>query len=196
MSIRIRTLLVVAGVALGAVPALAQSWGAGASLGLVEDVSHRFSLDELRSRDLSAWVEFHLQEQVQLRGTFGSLRTRGANSGRIVTASDGALLVAPDLKSRVDYGTVGVSYEFWEGDYTSGIFAGIGGYRIRPESAPAGFSEFSDPRETVLGWHAGVDGAFKILRPLSAVGRITVHGFRSGGNRTILTAGVGLLYRF
>ena len=196
MSIRIRTLLVAAGVALGAVPALAQSWGAGASLGLVEDVSHRFSLDELRSRDLSAWVEFHLQEHVQLRGMYGSLRTPGANSGRVVTASDGTLLVAPDLKSRVDYGTVGVSYEFWEGDYTSGIFAGIGGYRIRPESAPAGFSEFSDPRETVLGWHAGVDGAFKILRPLSAVGRITVHGFRSGGNRTILTVGVGLLYRF
>ena len=96
----------------------------------------------------------------------------------------------------MDYGTVGVSYEFWEGDYTSGIFAGIGGYRIRPESAPAGFSQFSDPRETVLGWHGGVDGAFKILRPLSAVGRITVHGFRSGVRRTILTADIGLLYRF
>ena len=196
MSIRIRTLLLAASVALWTIPALAQSWGAGASLGLVEDVSHRFTLDELRSRDLSAWVEFHLQEQVQLRGTFGSLRTSGANSGRTVTAADGAQVTAPDLKSRVDYGTLGVSYEFWEGDYTSGIFAGLGGYRIRPETAPSGFSEFSDPRETVLGWHAGVDGSFKILRPLSAVGRITLHGFRSGGNRTLLTADFGLLYRF
>lgn len=196
MSMRTRTLFFAAAAAVWGLPAYAQSWGVGASLGLVNDVSHRFALDEFHSRDVSAWVEFQLQEQVQLRGTFGSLKTRGANSGRTVTGPDGAEVVAPELTSHVDYGTLGISYEFWEGDYASGLFAGIGGYRIRPNAALAGFENFADLRETVLGWHAGVDGGVRVLRPLSVIGRLTVHGFSSGSQRAILTADVGLLYRF
>lgn len=192
MAIRIRALLVSAAAILSAMPALAQSWTAGAALGLTEDVSHRFALDELKSRDVSAWISYEAEPEVQLRGTFGSLRTTAANSERLVAPD----LVAPRLTSHIDYATVGVSYEFVTGDYASGIFAGIGGYKVRPDAAPADFEAYRDRSETVFGWHLGVDGSLRIVSRLSGVGRITVHGFRSGGNRTILTTAAGLAYRF
>ncbi len=193
---RIRFLM-LAGVLLSCgVPAHAQSWGLGAALGTVNDVSHRFSFEEFRSRNLSVWGEFALEERVQLRGTWGSLNTTGANSGRVVTDGAGVNFLAPELHSRVDYGTIGISYEFFEGDYTSGLFGGIGGYRIHPGAAPAGFASFTDPRATVLGGHVGVDGSLRVWRRLFLVGRLTVHAFKSGASRAILTADGGAMYRF
>ncbi|MEO8191170.1 MAG: hypothetical protein ABI682_12585 [Acidobacteriota bacterium] len=193
---RIRILLLMAGALSCGLPALAQSWALGASLGTVDDVSHRFSFEEFRSRNLSVWGEFALEDRVRLRGTWGSLNTTGANSGRVVTDGAGVNFLAPELKSRIDYGTIGVSYEFSEGDYTSGFFGGIGGYRVRPDAAPAGFASFTDPKETVLGGHLGVDGSLRVWRRLSVVGRLTVHLFKSGASRSILTADGGVMYRF
>ena len=193
---RIRILMLAAGVLSCGLPALAQTWGLGAALGTVNDVSHRFSLEEFRSRNLSVWGEFSLEDRVQLRATWGSLNTTGANSGRVVTDGAGVNVLAPELLTRVDYGTIGVSYEFWEGDYASGLFAGIGGYRIRPGAAPAGFESFTDPKETVLGGHVGIDGSLRVWRRLFVVGRLTVHAFKSGASRSILTGDGGVLYRF
>ncbi|MFN2634279.1 MAG: hypothetical protein ABR610_12765 [Thermoanaerobaculia bacterium] len=193
---RVRILVLAAGALLWGLPAFAQTWALGASLGTVNDVSHKFSFEEFRSRDLSVWGEFSLDERVQLRGTYGSLRTTGANSNRVVTDGTGVNFLAPELRSRVDYGTIGVSYEFWEGDYTSGLFGGLGGYRIKPDRAPAGFESFADPKETVLGFHVGIDGSLRVWRHLSVVGRLTVHAFKSGESRAILTADGGLTYRF
>ncbi|MEP6802054.1 MAG: hypothetical protein ABJC07_08960 [Acidobacteriota bacterium] len=193
---RIRILTLAAGLLTCGLPALAQTWGLGAALGTVNDVSHRFAFEEFRSRNLSLWGEFALEDRVQLRATWGSLNTTGANSGRIVTDGAGVNFLAPELHTRIDYGTIGVSYEFWEGDFTSGLFAGIGGYRIHPGVAPAGFEPFADPKETVLGGHAGIDGSLKVWRQLSVVGRFTVHAFKSGASRAILTADGGVMYRF
>jgi hypothetical protein len=197
--IRIRSWIFAATALVGvfaAGPALAQPWGVGASYGLVEDVSHSFSLDQFHSHDASGWIEYEVEPAVQLRGTFGSLRTTGNNSERTVTNSSGESVVAPRLTSRIDYATIGVSYEFLEGDTRSGVFAGIGGYKIRPDAAPPGFEEFRDPSTTTLGWHAGVDGSIRLVSALSAVGRLSVHGFDSGGWRAILTADAGLAFRF
>lgn len=182
--------------ALCAAPAFAQTWGAGVSLGLVDDVSHRFAVDDFRSRDFSGFVDYETEPSVLVRGTFGSLRTTGANSERTVTTSGGVTEVAPRLTSRVDYGTLGVSYEFLQGDSRSGIFAGIGGYKVKPDAAPAGFEEFRDPSTTVFGWHFGVDGNFRLVSRLFGLVRLTVHGFNAGGQRKILTADAGLAYRF
>jgi len=168
----------------------------GASAGAVNDVSRRFSIDEFHSQDWNAWVQFELDEKVQLRGTYGSFRTRAAESGQPGHDAGGGPLIVPVLTSRVDYGTMGVSYEFWEGDYTSGLFAGIGVYKVRPNAAPPGFEDFRDPRRTVFGWHAGTEGTIKIVSRVSLVGRLTFHRFSAGTGRSILTADAGFQVRF
>jgi hypothetical protein len=196
LRIRTRTYFLAAVVALCGFPALGQSWEVGGTIGIVDDVSHRLALDQFRSKDVSGWVGYELEPQVQLRGTFGSFRTTGANSERSVTDASGATVTAPRLTTHVDYATIGVSYEFFQGDSTSGVFAGIGGYKLRPDAAPAGFEAFEDPSATELGWHFGVDGSFRIVSHLSAVGRLTLHGFHADVNRSILTAAAGLSWRF
>ncbi|MEP7132645.1 MAG: hypothetical protein ABI914_05740, partial [Acidobacteriota bacterium] len=94
---RIRILMLMVGVLLCGLPALAQSWALGASLGTVNDVSHRFSFEEFRSRNLSVWGEFALEDRVRLRGTWGSLNTTASNSGRVVTDGAGVNFLAPEL---------------------------------------------------------------------------------------------------
>lgn len=183
-------------VALAGSPALAQGWGVGASAGAVNEVSRRFSVDEFHSQDWNAWIQYELDQRVQLRGTYGSLRTRAASSGQAATDGSGSPIIIPELTTHVDYGTIGVSYEFWEGDYTSGLFAGVGAYKVRPSGTPAGFEEFADPRKTVFGWHAGVDATLRVVWKLSLVGRVTFHRFRAGESRSMLTADGGLQLRF
>jgi hypothetical protein len=190
-----RALVLAAAASALAVPSSAQSWSAGAAWGVTENVSHRFSLDELKSRDLFGWVQYQAQPDVLLRATYGSLKTTAANSER--TVSDGSSEVqAPRLTSHVDYLTLSASYELVTGDYTSGIFAGIGGYKLKPDAAPAGFEFARDPDRTVLGWHFGLDGSARIVSHLSAVGRFTLHGFEADQRHTILTAAAGLSWRF
>lgn len=177
--------------------ALAQSWGLGASVGLTNDVEKRFRIDEFKPRDINLWVDFRLEEKVLLRGTFGSLKVKGDNAGQTVSVTPGGPpTTLPDLTTRMDYGTVGVCYEFWEGEYSSGLFAGLGGYKIRPEAVATPFEPFRDPAETAFGWHVGAEGSYRIVSRLSLLGRLTVHQVRSESRRTLLTAGAGLLWHF
>ena len=196
MSIRkILSILSVCAGALVAAPLAAEDWGVGASVGLVNDVERRFRLDEFDPTDANAWVDFRLEEHVILRGTFGRMKTTGDNAGRVVEL-DGEDVVLPDLDVRIDYATVGVSYQFWEGDYTSGIFGGIGGYKVNPEPTPVDITNLRDLHETVFGWHLGVDGDLRVLSRLSLVGRITFHKIRSESGRSLLTANAGAVFRF
>jgi len=176
--------------------ARAQAWGAGASAGFVNDIDRHFRLDEFHRHDVNVWVEYELEEKVVLRGTFGSLRVSGANAGTSVSIGGGPTAPLPDWKDRINYGTLGISYDFWEGVYTSGFFAGIGGYRIEPDAVEPAFESFRDARETVFGLHVGFDGAVQVTSRLSLLGRLTVHKIYSTGGRSLLTANVGLVYRF
>jgi hypothetical protein len=182
-------------LAISAAPALAQDWGVGASIGLANDVQHRVRVGKFDPRDVNAWVDFALEDRVLLRGTMGSIKTKGSNAGSIADI-DGDEVVLPDLKVRIDYVTAGVSYQFWEGDFTSGLFGGIGGYKIDPDRVEPEFRGFEDPKETVLGFHAGVDGDLRVISHLSIVGRITFHKVFSDTNRSLLTANVGAAFRF
>ncbi len=195
MSIRkILSIALVAAAALAA-RAPAEDWGVGASIGLVNDVEKRFRLDEFDPRDGNAWVDFRLEEHVILRGTLGSMKTSGDNAGRVVEI-DGEDFVLPNLDVRIDYATVGASYQFWEGDYTSGVFGGIGGYKVNPEPSPEEITNLRDFHETVFGWHLGLDGDLRVLARLSIVGRITFHKIRSESGRSLLTANAGAVFRF
>ena len=195
MSIRKILGIAVALVGILAVPALAEDWAVGASLGVVNDVERSFRLDEFHPRDGNAWVDFRLEERVILRGTFGSMKVNGDNAGRAGVVGGNAV-VLPDLRTRMDYATVGVSYQFWEGDYTSGVFGGIGGYKVNPDPSPQDITNFRDRNETVLGWHFGVDGDLRVLTRLSIVGRLTFHYVVSESKRSLLAANIGAAYRF
>ena len=123
-------------------------------------------------------------------------RREADNAGRTVDVN-GEDVVLPDLKTRIDYATIGVSYQFWEGDYTSGFFGGIGGYKVNPDPAPSeAITNFRDARESVFGWHIGVDGDLRVVSRLSIVGRLTFHEIYSLSRRSILTANAGAIFRF
>jgi Outer membrane protein beta-barrel domain len=193
-----RFILASAGILLscGIALAQAQAWGVGASVGLTNDVDHRFALDEFRRHDVNAWVQYEIEERVVLRGSFGSLRVSGSKAGTTQDIGGSPTAPLPDLTDRMNYGTLGISYEFWEGTYTSGLFAGIGGYRIEPEAVEPGLESFRDARETVFGLHVGLDSAVQLTRRLSVLARLTVHKIKSAEGHSILTANAGLVYRF
>lgn len=195
MSVFKKPSLLLAFLAISTSPAFAQDWGVGASIGLANDVEHRIRLDKFDPRDVHAWIDFALEERVLLRGTLGSIKTTGSNAG-LLADIDGDEVVLPDLKVRIDYMTIGASYQFWEGDFTSGIFGGIGGYKVDPDRVEPEFEGFEDPEETVFGFHAGVDGDLRVISHLSIVGRITYHKIFSDTNRSMLTANVGAAFRF
>ena len=96
----------------------------------------------------------------------------------------------------MDYATVGISYQFWEGDYTSGVFGGIGGYKVNPDPVAQDITNFRDRNETVFGWHFGVDGDLRVISRLSIVGRLTYHSVVSESKRSLLTANAGAVFRF
>jgi len=177
---------------------LAQSFGAGATIGLVNDVTEKFHVDGFKPTDLNAWVDYEVHEKVMVRATLGRLRMKGVNAGQVVTRPSGSSSITlPGLTNHVDYGTLGVSYEFFEGAYTSGLFAGFGGYKIIPDAVEDAFiANYRDPHETVLGWHGGVDGGVQLISRLSLMVRVTYHSIRSSSGRSLLTANGGLMYRF
>ena len=198
MSLQKKIPLVGVLVFLGAGPLLAQgSIGVGSTIGLVNDVGGRFHVDEFKSKDVNLWVDYEVQDKVLVRAMLGTLKVKGANAGKDVTpVAGGPPVTLPDLTEHIDYATVGVSYLFAEGGYTSGIFAGFGGYKVRPDSVAAEFANYRDQRETAFGWHGGVEGGMQIVSRLSFLVRLTYHNIRSESGRSLLTANAGFGYRF
>lgn len=176
---------------------LAQTFGVGATVGVVNDITHTFDVGEFKPRDYNFWLDWEVQKKVIFRTTVGRLDMKGINAGQVVTPPSGSSSITlPDLTNHVDYGTLGVSYEFAEGPYTSGLFAGFGGYKIIPEAVDESIAGYRDPHETVFGWHAGVDGGIQIVSRLSLMLRVTYHNIRATTVRQLLTANGGLMYRF
>ena len=198
MALSKRTVLIALSASLLGAAARAQTWGAGVTLGAVNDVEHHFRWDEFKPKDVAGYLEFEMEPKVILRGTYGQMRMKGENAGKTFTQPDGSQVgPLPDLTQDVRYATLGVSYEFFEGFYTSGIFAGIGGYKIEPRDVPPEIANYRDNRETAFGWHAGVDGQFQVVtRHLYVTIRLTIHGILSTQGRYPLVAGGGLTYRF
>jgi hypothetical protein len=177
------SLLLAAGVGRTSAQAWSEAFGVGASVAAVNDIGNRFRLDAFDTEDVNAWVEYRASEYVLLRGTFGSMKARGSDPA-----------TRPD--DRIRYAALSVAYPFREGYYTSSLFGGFGGYQIRPDSLREGDTA-QDVRQTVFGFHLGVDGEFRVVRRLFLVGRVTVHFIQAdAAHRTLLTAGGGLLYRF
>jgi hypothetical protein len=69
----------------------------------------------------------------------------------------------------VDYATVGGEYRYDEGAYTSGLFLGLGAYRL------SGLVGGSREDETAIGVNLGASGIFDINRRVSVVAEISAH---------------------
>ncbi len=196
MSLFKRLVLIGLAAFLPAGGALAQSWGAGVTIGAVNDVEHRFHWDEFKPKDIAGSLELEIEPKVILRATVGQMRVKGENAGKTFTLPSGSDVTLPDLTNDIRYATLGVSYEFWEGTYTSGAFVGIGGYKIEPRDVPAEIANYRDQRETVFGWHTGVEGGIQLVKHLSLMLRLTYHGVLSTSERSLLSASGGLTFRF
>lgn len=184
-------------VALAALarPAAAQRFAVGGSAGIVNDVSSDIAFSGFKWGEATGWFEYKLEESTVLRLTYGSMWTQQARSGSTVTTPTGDLTL-PQLDERVGYGLVSVSYLFWEGFFTSGLFAGIGGYGIRPDAVPAVAQPYADRDETVFGWHAGADGEFRIWKNVGLVIRLTYHNLSAHPHRQFVNADGGVVARF
>ncbi len=190
-----KRILLVLACAAAAATARAQSFGLGISVGLPNDVATEVRLDNFDHSEVTGWFDYRLEPGAILRLTYGNMRTRQANSRSVIETVPGPFAL-PEFKSRIEYGTVGVSYLFWEGFYTSGIFAGIGGYGIRPDAVAPELAAYADRRETVFGWHGGLDGEFRLLRRLSLVLRFTYHNISAHPHRQFINADAGFVARF
>ena len=192
---RWRRLGFFAALFLAAASGRAQDWAVGATYGTLADLERSFRLDNFHPRDVSAWVDFRIEPHTLLRASYVDIRAKGDNAGHLASVINGQPPAPlPDLKVGISAVTLGVSYQFVEGFYTSGIFAGVGAYRIRPDLTTPEFAPFVDARETALGLHVGVEGDFKIVKRLSLVGRITLHYIRSDTRRSLLSAAAGAVF--
>ena len=72
------------------------------------------------------------------------------------------LLAEPTL----EYVTLSGEYRFYKGWYDSGIFLGLGGYRLEGEGSDS---------ETSIGLTAGVTGDLEVTRWLSVVAELSAH---------------------
>ncbi len=195
MKINRTALVAFAALAALARPAAAQRFAVGGSAGIVNDVSSDVEFSGFKWGEATGWFEYEMEKDVALRMTYGSMWTQQSSSGSTVTTSSGTLTL-PKLDERIGYGIVSVSYLFFEGFFTSGLFAGIGGYGIRPDAVPPAAEPYADRDETVFGWHAGADGEFKIAKNVGLVIRLTYHNISAHPHRQFVNADGGVVARF
>ena len=87
----------------------------------------------------------------------------------------------------LDYVTLSGEYRFYKGWYDSGIFLGLGGYRLEGES--------SDD-ETSIGLTAGVTGDLEVTRWLSVVAELSAHWADLESNQLWGMGHAGLAVKF
>ena len=191
-----------AAFAFAPAPMEAQLFGLGGSFGWTNDVgSQNAQFDSFDFGNYAGWFEYRMEQNVQLRLTGGSLRTRISSGATITEPGNGGTgepvePVTRHVKERVNYGMVSVSYLFWEGFFTSGVFGGIGGYGIHPEEVPPELGIPTDRSETVFGWHLGTEGEFTVTRNIGIDLRLTYHNVSAHPHRQFVAADVGATWRF
>lgn len=192
-----KALLVSTAIAALAPPARAQSFGLGGSVGLVNNVGNGVT-DGFKHSEVTGWVDFQFEKAALLRLTFGSMRTQQTNAGQTVSTPDGGLLAVPaQFKERINYGTVGVSYLWFEGFFTSGLIGGIGAYHFIPDTLPPEYAAYGDQKGTYFGFHLGTEAIFHVFKNTFIVGRLTYHQILAQPKtRQFLNADVGAEFRF
>jgi hypothetical protein len=179
----------------GAAAARAQVFGLGGSAGWNIDVSADAHSQHFHFGNYQGWFEYKMEDNVVLRFTGGTMKTRQTNSGASVETPTGSTTV-PELDERINYGMVSVSYRFWEGFFSSGLFGGVGGYGIHPDDVPPAYADLRDERETVFGFHFGVEGEFRVTRSVGIDVRFTYHNMSAHPHRQFVNMDVGATWKF
>jgi hypothetical protein len=96
---------------------------------------------------------------------------------------------APEL----EYVTIAGEYRFYKNWYDSGIFLGLGGYRLSGNERDFGGGSHE---ETAVGLTAGVTGEFEITQHFALLGEITGHYVDLDENNVFATAMGGFSIRF
>ena len=96
---------------------------------------------------------------------------------------------APEL----EYATISGEYRFYKNWYDSGIFLGLGGYRLSGNARDSGGGS---REETAVGLTAGVTGEFEITQHFALLGEITGHYVDLDENNVFATAMGGVSVRF
>lgn len=182
--------------AAGAQLTRSQTFGVGASGGLVETGETHFSFSEFERSDVNFWGDFELEEHVVLRASLGRMHVAAHNAGQPVKVGNATLVGPEDMRDRIDYGLVSTSYNFVESAWTSGLFGGVGIYRVDPGVPEGELAATAGKAETVWGIHFGVDAQLRVWHSLGIVGRVTAHFTQTDPHRTLVTADAGLSYRF
>ena len=185
--------LCLVAAAVAAQGSAVDQWSIGVTYGLTNDVEGRFRLDAFTPRDITAWVDYHIDNRTLLRASYVDITTKVDRPYQNPSVPPPEPL--PTRPIGIHGVTLGTSYQVFEGFFTSGIFGGIGGYHIGPNPAPD-LAPYQDRKETVFGFHAGVDGDFRIHRHASVVVRLTFHGILSETKRWLLSSSVGFAGHF
>jgi hypothetical protein len=191
-----RFLLCLPLAAAVASPAFGQTWGVGATYGSVNNVDGSFTLDGFKPSEYTVFVDYKFERNALVRMTYGSMWTEQALAGTSVTTSSGETATVPGAKERINSISVDVSYLVFEGFFTSGLFAGIGGYQFNPQPMPPEFAAYQDPSEKVFGFNVGVDGDFRLGKYASLVLRFTYHNVSATPHRQFFNASAGLVGKF
>jgi len=93
------------------------------------------------------------------------------------------------LAPEIEYATLSGEYRFYRNFYDSGIFLGLGGYRLTGTSSGGN-------DKTALGLTAGVTGEFEIVSRFSVLGQISGHYIDFDEAQLFATAMAGLSIKF
>jgi len=105
----------------------------------------------------------------------------------------GTVTSAPDV--RVSAGLASVGYLFREPWWDAGLFGGVGVYRLSPK-APSSDQSSTDVKETVVGWHAGLETAFHVAARWDLRLEAAAYLLRTDANHKPITLGGSLAYHF
>ena len=114
----------------------------------------------------------------------------GARVGRVDLSDEERF--GPLREAFLDYALLGGEYLFNESYYVSGVFLGVGGYRLSGDPVSGGESE----EETAFGGSLGLSGEFGLTRSLAIRVELAGHYADLETTQVFGTAHVGLTLHF
>ncbi|HXT19841.1 MAG TPA: hypothetical protein VN923_03745 [Thermoanaerobaculia bacterium] len=94
---------------------------------------------------------------------------------------------------QLEYATIAGEYRFYKNWYDSGVFLGLGGYRLSGDSS---FVGGRSREETAVGITGGVTGEFEITQHFALLGQISGHYVDLDQSPIFATAMGGVSLRF
>ena len=158
-----------------------QSFALGGGVSVVNDVGSAAITSGFQTWGGHAFGELVLDKGVVFQLRASRFTVRGSGSG------------APNIP--ITAATATVSYLFGEEWFKAGLFAGLGGYFLRPNSPGPG-EEVVDENEDAFGWTGGLVTIFEMGAKWDLRLEGAGHLIRTSASRKPLEIGIGVAYHF